>query len=65
METTLKNLENSLKKPLKKPGKSLWIFSGHPVQQVYKLVYSTYPVDQNTVYEHQTYYSNSILLKIW
>ena len=65
METTLKNLENSLRKPLKNLGKSLWTFSGHPVQKVYKLVYSIYPEHQNTVYEHQTYYNNSILLKIW
>ena len=28
---TLKNLENSQKKPLKNPEKSLWSFSGHPV----------------------------------
>ena len=31
METTLKNLENPLKRPLKNPEKSLRIFSGHPV----------------------------------
>ena len=47
METTLKNLENPLKKPLKNPGKLLWIFSGHPVFS------SPYP------YKLHTYSSNS------
>ena len=32
METTLENLENPMKKPLKDPEKSFWIFSGHPMK---------------------------------
>lgn len=39
METTLKSLENPLKKSLKNLEKSVWIFSGHPVVRIVILSY--------------------------